>query len=169
MADTGVTQLKRTGYFSAIDYWLLIPVLAITLIGLFVLNRVLGSGFEDYPQNLYKQIGAVLIGLALALILGRIELPSLRLVGYIIYAAVCCFWPWFWSTDSPWKAPGVQTAGSNSPRWDFPTIGTDQDRPGHGLGQLVRGHWSETDRTLVWCRTDGDPLLDPGRADHASA
>lgn len=63
MADTGVTQLKRDGYLSAIDYWLLVPVLAITLIGLYVLNQVLSTGFEDYPQNLYKQIGAVLIGI----------------------------------------------------------------------------------------------------------
>ncbi|MCD8499134.1 MAG: FtsW/RodA/SpoVE family cell cycle protein [Clostridiales bacterium] len=87
MADTGVTQLKRDGYLSAIDYWLLVPVLAITLIGLYVLNQVLSTGFEDYPQNLYKQIGAVLIGIVLALVLGRIELPSLRLVGYIIYGS----------------------------------------------------------------------------------
>jgi rod shape determining protein RodA len=85
MADTGVTQLKRDGYFSAIDYWLLIPVLAITLIGLFVLNRVLSTGFEGYPQVFYKQIGAVLIGLVLALVLGRVELPTLRLVGFAIY------------------------------------------------------------------------------------
>ena len=85
MADTGVTQLKRDGYFSAIDYWLLVPVLAITLIGLFVLNRVLSTGFEGYPQVFYKQIGAVLIGLVLAMVLGRVELPTLRLVGFTIY------------------------------------------------------------------------------------
>jgi rod shape determining protein RodA len=57
----------------------------ITLIGLYVLNRVLSTGFTDYPLNFYKQIGAVLIGLVFALSLGRIELPSLRLVGYILY------------------------------------------------------------------------------------
>lgn len=85
MADIGVTQLKRDGYFSAIDYWLLIPVLAVTLIGLYVLNRVLSTGFEDYPLIYYKQIGAVLIGMVLALILGRIELPTLRLVGVALY------------------------------------------------------------------------------------
>ena len=85
MADTGVTQLKRDGYFSAIDYWLVIPVLAVTLIGLYVLNRVLSTGFEGYPQVFYKQIGAVLIGLALALGLSRVELPTLRLVGFTLY------------------------------------------------------------------------------------
>ena len=85
MADTGVTQLKRDGYFSAIDYWLLIPVLSVTLIGLFVLNKVLSTGFEDYPLNFYKQVGAVLIGLVLAMIIGRLELPTLRLLGFSLY------------------------------------------------------------------------------------
>jgi rod shape determining protein RodA len=85
MSDTGFTQLKRYSYFSAMDYGLLVPILAITLIGLNVLNKVLSDGFADYPMNLYKQIGAVLVGLVIALILCLIELPTLRLIGFGLY------------------------------------------------------------------------------------
>lgn len=85
MSDTGFTQLRRDSYFSAMDYWLLVPILSVTLIGLFVLNKVLSEGFADYPMNFYKQIGAVLVGLVIALILCLIELPTLKLIGYGLY------------------------------------------------------------------------------------
>jgi rod shape determining protein RodA len=86
MERLGVQQLQRDTFFSAIDYYLVIPVLSITLIGLYVLNKVLSAGFKDYPVIFYKQTGAVLVGIAIALILCMIEVPTLRLVGFFIYA-----------------------------------------------------------------------------------
>lgn len=87
MSGTGFQQLKRETYFSAMDYWLLVPVLIISLIGISTLNRVLSAGFGDkYPMNLYKQSGAVLIGLLIALLLCLVEIPTLRLIGWSIYA-----------------------------------------------------------------------------------
>ena len=55
MSGTGFEQLKKETYFSAMDYWLLVPVLIISLIGLSVLNKVLSDGFGDkYPMNLLQ-------------------------------------------------------------------------------------------------------------------
>lgn len=86
MAETGFEQLKKETYFSTMDYWLLMPVICISLIGLFVLNKVLSQGFGDqYPMNFYRQSGAVLIGLMLALILCAVEVPTLRLIGWSVY------------------------------------------------------------------------------------
>lgn len=86
MSLTGFEQLKKTNYFRAMDYWLLIPVLSITLIGLSVLNKVMADGFEEvYPAVFYKQAGAALIGLFLALIICALEVPTLRLLGWMVY------------------------------------------------------------------------------------
>lgn len=88
MSRTGFEQLKRETYFSAMDYWLLVPILIISTIGLSVLNKVLSDGFGDkYPMNFYKQSGAVLIGLLIALLLCLIEVPTLKLVGWSIYGS----------------------------------------------------------------------------------
>jgi len=78
-------QLKKDTFFSAMDYYLIVPVLSITLIGLYVLNKVLSTGFKDYPVNFYKQTGAVLVGIVIALFLCLIEVPTLRLVGFAVY------------------------------------------------------------------------------------
>lgn len=87
MARVGFEQLKKKTYFRVMDYWMLIPVLVITLIGLFVLSRVLSDGFGDaYPMNLYRQIGAVLAGLLVALVLSGIDVPTHRLIAWTIYA-----------------------------------------------------------------------------------
>lgn len=88
MPHTGIEQLKRDTFFRSIDYWLLVPILAVTMIGLYVLNSVLSEGFGDlYPMNFYKQVGAVLIGLVIAVILSLLEAPTLRLAGWLIYGA----------------------------------------------------------------------------------
>ena len=59
---SGIEQL-RNNYFRAVDYWLIVPILTLTMIGIFVLNGVLSTGFTDYPQNLYKQAGAAVLGI----------------------------------------------------------------------------------------------------------
>lgn len=86
MSQSGFEQLKTDTFFRKMDYWMLVPILSVTLIGLFVLNRVLSSGFgELYPMNIYKQIGAALVGLIIAVIISLLEAPTLRLAGWVIY------------------------------------------------------------------------------------
>lgn len=83
-------QLKSRSesYFKLIDYWLVIPVLILTLIGLYVLNSVYQAGYGsgEYPSNLIKQLGAVMIGMLLALLISLVDLPVLSLIGYVTYA-----------------------------------------------------------------------------------
>ena len=69
------------------DYWLLIPIIIISLIGLYVLNLVLqeGYGYGSYPSNFMKQAAAVTAGLFIALLLVFLDLPTLRLVGLVTY------------------------------------------------------------------------------------
>ena len=86
MARTGFEQLKKQTYFSIMDYYLLIPVIIIVLIGLSVLSRVLSHGFGDaYPMNLYRQIGAALAGVLIALLLSVVEVPTMRLIAWSVY------------------------------------------------------------------------------------
>jgi len=88
MPRSGFEQLKKETYFSAMDYWILVPVLIISLIGLSVLNKVLSEGFGDkYPMNFYKQSGAMLVGLLIALLLCLVEVPTLKLVGWGLYGS----------------------------------------------------------------------------------
>lgn len=63
-------------------------MLILTIIGLYVLNSVYQTGYGagEYPGNLIKQIGAVMIGVLLALLISFVDLPVLSLVGYITYA-----------------------------------------------------------------------------------
>jgi rod shape determining protein RodA len=94
MSRIGFEQLKKSTYFSAMDYWLLVPILIISLIGLTVLNKVLSSGFDTYPMVFYKQTGAVLIGLLIALVLSAIEVPTLKLLGWGIYGSSLLLLVW---------------------------------------------------------------------------
>jgi len=81
---SGIEQL-RNNYFRAVDYWLIVPILTLSMIGLFVLNNVLKSGYDDYPQNLYKQAGAAVLGIFIALIICMLETHFLKLIGWGIY------------------------------------------------------------------------------------
>lgn len=81
---SGIEQL-RNNYFRAVDYWLIVPILTLTMIGLFVLQRVLSSGYKDYPQNLYKQAGAAVLGIFIALIICLLETHFLKLIGWGMY------------------------------------------------------------------------------------
>lgn len=71
------------------DYWILVPILLITMMGLVVLNTVLSSGYGvatfEYPMNFYKQVGAVFVGITLALIICLFDSPTLRLFGMFVY------------------------------------------------------------------------------------
>lgn len=83
-AKSGIEQL-RNNYFRAVDYWLIVPILMLTMIGLYVLNGVLSSGFEDYPRNLYRQAGAAVLGTVVALFICLLDTHFLKLIGWGIY------------------------------------------------------------------------------------
>ncbi len=78
---------KSESYFQLLDYWLIIPVLLMTFIGIYVLNQVYLSGYgvNAYPGNIIKQIGAVMIGILLAIGISFIDLPAIKLLGFFIY------------------------------------------------------------------------------------
>ncbi len=86
----GKTKQSRADvFFQLLDYKMLVPVLALVIIGLVVLNSVLAKGYGavifDYPMNFYKQIAAVLIGMVAASVLCLFEPPTMRLIGGLIY------------------------------------------------------------------------------------
>ncbi|HHT44564.1 MAG TPA: FtsW/RodA/SpoVE family cell cycle protein [Fastidiosipila sp.] len=87
MRSTTRLQTRIDSFFAMIDYWMLIPVLIIAVMGLVVLNTVLASGYgaAEYPMNFYKQLGAVFVGVALALIICLFDSPTLRLFGIIVF------------------------------------------------------------------------------------
>ena len=52
---SGIERLRNNNYLRTVDYYLIVPFFLLTVIGIYVLSKVLSSGFEDYPNNLYKQ------------------------------------------------------------------------------------------------------------------
>lgn len=80
-------ESKLDLYFKVLDYWILVPILSISIIGLYVLNRVLSSGYEGAgPAMFTKQAGAVLVGILIVFLLCLIETPTMKLVAFGIYA-----------------------------------------------------------------------------------
>ncbi len=81
---SGIIQLRRN-YFRSVDYWLLIPILLLSLIGVFVLNKVLSEGFEGYPGILYRQAAAAAVGMIVALFICLIDTHFLKAIGWGVY------------------------------------------------------------------------------------
>ncbi|MDO5015548.1 MAG: FtsW/RodA/SpoVE family cell cycle protein [Eubacteriales bacterium] len=79
---------KTESFFEDLDYRLLVPVVIMTVIGLYVMNLVLQAGYGagSYPANFYKQTGAVVMGLLLALLVTLIDYPTLKLLSWLVYA-----------------------------------------------------------------------------------
>ncbi len=88
MKKLKLSNQRTESFFDLIDYGILIPVILITFIGLYVLNIVLAAGYGsgDYPSNLLRQGIAVMIGFVLAILICLLDIPTLRLLGYVIYA-----------------------------------------------------------------------------------
>ncbi len=82
---SGIIQL-RNNYFRSVDYFLVVPILLLTLIGLYVLNIVLSEGFKDYPSNIYRQAGAAVLGLCIALFICLIDTHFMKAIGWATYA-----------------------------------------------------------------------------------
>ena len=85
--DSGVVKLRGKDGLKAVDYYLVVPVLTMTIIGLYVLQKVLSKGYAAYPGNYYRQIVATVGGVICALIISLLDEHLLKVVGRIIYAA----------------------------------------------------------------------------------
>ncbi len=80
--------IYRRAYFRALDYRLLVPVLALCVIGLFVLNNVLINNpayLRTWPRSIYIQAGAVIFGLVAMIMFSLLSLPMLRISGYVLW------------------------------------------------------------------------------------
>ena len=64
---SGIVKLRNTNYFRTVDYYLIVPILLMTIIGLYVLNCVLSDGYDAYPGNFYRQVAAAFLGMFIAL------------------------------------------------------------------------------------------------------
>ena len=84
---SGIEKLRGSAYIRSIDYYLVVPILLLTIIGLFVLNKVLSVGFEAYPGNFYRQVAAAVLGICITLFICALDTQFLRMIGWGIYAA----------------------------------------------------------------------------------
>lgn len=82
---SGIVRLKNS-YFRRVDYYLVVPILLLTIIGLYVLNKVLKYESSAYPHNFYRQTVAAILGVAIALIICLLDTQFLRPIGWVIYA-----------------------------------------------------------------------------------
>lgn len=83
----GIERLKNTNYIHTIDYFLVVPILLITIIGLYVLNQVLSDGYDAYPGNFYRQVMAAALGVGIALVICILDTQFLKMIGWVIYGA----------------------------------------------------------------------------------
>jgi len=112
-------ELLRNNSLRMVDYWLVIPVLSITTIGLYVVNLVLSQGFADYPAIFYKQLAAVVIGIVIALVICLLDTQFMKLIGWILYGVSLLLLVWVlidgftkedtWGADSWMKIPFLGT------------------------------------------------------------
>ena len=85
-AGSGVVRLRGKDGLKTVDYYLVVPVLAMTIIGLYVLQKVLSKGYSAYPGNYYRQIAATVGGIICALIISLLDEHFLKIIGRLIYA-----------------------------------------------------------------------------------
>lgn len=82
---SGIERLRNSNSIRSIDYFLVVPILLITIIGLYVLNQVLSDGYDAYPGNFYRQVMAAAVGVFLALIVCILDTQFLKAIGWSIY------------------------------------------------------------------------------------
>ncbi|MCR4704349.1 MAG: FtsW/RodA/SpoVE family cell cycle protein [Saccharofermentans sp.] len=86
-AGSGVVRLRGKDGLKTVDYYLVVPILLLTIIGLYVLQKVLSKGYAAYPGNYYRQIAATVGGIIAALIIGLLDEHFMKVLGRLIYAA----------------------------------------------------------------------------------
>ena len=70
---SGIVRLRNNNLIKTVDYYLIIPVLLLTVIGLYVQQKVLSVGYAAYPGNYYRQIIATSIGIVIVLLISLID------------------------------------------------------------------------------------------------
>ena len=85
-AGSGVVKLRGRDGLKTVDYYLVVPILTMTIIGLYVLQKVLSKGYAAYPGNYYRQIVATVAGIIAALILCLLDSHFMKIIGRAIYA-----------------------------------------------------------------------------------
>lgn len=84
---SGIERLRNNTNFRTIDYYLVVPILLLTLIGLYVLNKVLSNGYDAYPGNLYRQAFAAIVGIIIALFICIIDNQFMKILSWVIYGS----------------------------------------------------------------------------------
>ena len=90
---SGIEFLKNNS-LRTVDFWLIIPILSITTIGLYVLNLVLSQGYEGYPTIFYKQVIAAVIGIFIAFLICLLDTQFMKLIGWILYGTSLLLLVW---------------------------------------------------------------------------
>ena len=86
-AGSGVVRLRGRDGLKTVDYYLVVPILAMTIIGLYVLQKVLSKGYSAYPGNYYRQVVATVAGIIGAMVLSVLDSHFMKIIGRLIYAA----------------------------------------------------------------------------------
>ena len=112
-------EFLRNNSLRTVDFWLIVPILSITTIGLYVLNLVLSQGFDDYPGIFYKQVIASVIGVTIALVICLLDTQFMKLIGWIMYGVSLLLLVWVlidgftlqdtWGADSWMRLPVLGT------------------------------------------------------------
>ncbi len=115
---SGIEFLKNNS-LRTVDFWLIIPILSITTIGLYVLNLVLSQGYEGYPMIFYKQVIAAVIGMLIAFFICLLDTQFMKLIGWIFYGVSILLLIWViidgftlqdkWGADAWIKLPFLGT------------------------------------------------------------
>ena len=115
---SGIEFLKNNS-LRTVDFWIIIPILSITTIGLYVLNLVLSQGYEGYPTIFYKQVIAAVIGIFIAFVICLLDTQFMKIIGWVFYGVSLMLLVWVmidgftlestWGADSWMKLPFLGT------------------------------------------------------------
>ncbi len=83
--NSGFVRMRAGAVLKTVDYYLVVPIMLLTIIGLYVLQKVLSKGYIAYPGNYYRQIAATVAGIFAALVISLLDMHMLKAVGRVIY------------------------------------------------------------------------------------
>ena len=83
--NSGFVRMRAGAVLKTVDYYLVVPIMLLTIIGLYVLQRVLSKGYVAYPGNYYRQIAATAAGFFVALVISLLDMHMLKAVGRVTY------------------------------------------------------------------------------------
>ena len=83
--NSGLVRMRAGAVLKTVDYYLVVPIMLLTIIGLYVLQKVLSKGYVAYPGNYYRQIAATAAGFFVALVISLLDMHMLKAVGRVTY------------------------------------------------------------------------------------